>query len=255
MTQLTKGKAKQCLLLCYVTSCTGDDVGLYVRVQTYTYIYQCDRDGPDSSVGINTRLRAGQSGVRTPVGTIFPIGPERPRGPPSLLYKGYWVSSAGVMRPWRGVDHSPPSSAEVKEGVQLYLYSPSGHSWCYRAQFTSYFIIYVIGYTRDEVSVFTCNDMNTFTYPLTWRQINTVSAWLPKTHFNNTHTCTYVFRYTLPGTEGRSCDTRYSLFTTCFFICGRLSSICSALCFSTKCCLLSGAAAVLCNQRPASFST
>jgi hypothetical protein len=34
-----------------------------------------------------------------------------------------------VKRPGRGVDHPPPSRAEVKKIVQLYLYSPSGHSW------------------------------------------------------------------------------------------------------------------------------
>jgi hypothetical protein len=28
-----------------------------------------------------------------------------------------------------GVDHPPPSSAEVKEGVELYLSFPSGSSW------------------------------------------------------------------------------------------------------------------------------
>ena len=33
----------------------------------------------------------------------------------------------GVKRPGRGVDHPPPSSAEVKEIVELYLYSPKGH--------------------------------------------------------------------------------------------------------------------------------
>jgi len=38
-------------------------------------------------------------------------------------------SFPGVRRPGRGVDHSPPSSAEVKERVELYLYSPSGPSW------------------------------------------------------------------------------------------------------------------------------
>jgi len=35
----------------------------------------------------------------------------------------------GVKRPGHGVDRPPPSSAEVKERVQLYLYSPSGPSW------------------------------------------------------------------------------------------------------------------------------
>jgi hypothetical protein len=29
----------------------------------------------------------------------------------------------------READHSPPSSAEVKEGVELYLHSPNAPSW------------------------------------------------------------------------------------------------------------------------------
>jgi hypothetical protein len=43
-----------------------------------------------------------------------------------------WVPGAhsvGVMRPGREPDHSPPSSAEVKEWVELYLQSPSTPSW------------------------------------------------------------------------------------------------------------------------------
>ena len=36
---------------------------------------------------------------------------------------------SGVMRPERGVNHPPPPSAEVKERVNLYLYSLSGPSW------------------------------------------------------------------------------------------------------------------------------
>jgi len=38
-------------------------------------------------------------------------------------------SFPGVKRPGSGVDHRPPSSAEVEERVELYLYSPSGPSW------------------------------------------------------------------------------------------------------------------------------
>jgi len=38
-------------------------------------------------------------------------------------------SLPGVKRPGRGVGHLPPSSAEVKERVELYLCSPSGPSW------------------------------------------------------------------------------------------------------------------------------
>jgi len=35
----------------------------------------------------------------------------------------------GVKRPERGVDHPTPPSDEVKERVELNLYSPSGPSW------------------------------------------------------------------------------------------------------------------------------
>ena len=34
-----------------------------------------------------------------------------------------------LKRPGRGIDHATPSSAEVKERVELYLFSPSGPSW------------------------------------------------------------------------------------------------------------------------------
>jgi hypothetical protein len=39
---------------------------------------------------------------------------------------GYFL---GVNRLGRGVDHPPPTSAGVKERVELYLYSPSWPSW------------------------------------------------------------------------------------------------------------------------------
>jgi len=35
-----------------------------------------------------------------------------------------WVKQLG-----RGIDHPPPSCTEVKERVELYLYSTSGSSW------------------------------------------------------------------------------------------------------------------------------
>jgi hypothetical protein len=75
------------------------------------------------------QLRAGRSGDRIPLGgETFRTRPDRPWGPPSLLYSAYRVSIPGVKRPGRGVDHSPRSCAEVKERVGLYLYSPSGTS-------------------------------------------------------------------------------------------------------------------------------
>jgi hypothetical protein len=38
-------------------------------------------------------------------------------------------SFPGLKRPGHGIDHPPLSSAEAKERVELYLYSPSGPSW------------------------------------------------------------------------------------------------------------------------------
>jgi hypothetical protein len=40
-------------------------------------------------------------------------------------YKMGTGSFPGVNRPGRGVEHPPPYTAEVKERVALYLYSPS----------------------------------------------------------------------------------------------------------------------------------
>jgi hypothetical protein len=60
---------------------------------------------------------------------IFCTCSDRRWGPPSLLYDGYRVALRGVKRLGSDFNHPPPSSAEVKEGVQPYLYSPSGISW------------------------------------------------------------------------------------------------------------------------------
>ena len=61
-------------------------------------------------------------------GEIFRTRPDRPWDPPSLLYNLYRVSFPGVKWPRRGVTHPPPSSAEVKERVEPYFYSPFGTS-------------------------------------------------------------------------------------------------------------------------------
>jgi hypothetical protein len=51
-----------------------------------------------------------------------------PTQPPIQRVPG--ALSLGVKRPGSEADHSPPSSAEVKECVELYLHSPSTPSWC-----------------------------------------------------------------------------------------------------------------------------
>ena len=66
------------------------------------------------------RLLFEQSDGSNPGGCqIFRSRPGRPWGPPSLLFKGYWVSLPGVKRQERDVDHLTSSRAEVKEKVEL----------------------------------------------------------------------------------------------------------------------------------------
>ena len=48
-------------------------------------------------------------------GDIFHTIPDRPWGPPSLLFNGYRVFAGGKERPGRDADPSPPSSDVVKK--------------------------------------------------------------------------------------------------------------------------------------------
>jgi len=61
------------------------------------------------------------------VETRFSARPDRPWGPPSLLYNGYWVCPGGKVRPGRAADHSPPSSTAVMEEYSYTSTHPLGH--------------------------------------------------------------------------------------------------------------------------------
>jgi hypothetical protein len=59
-----------------------------------------------------------------PTASRTALGPTQPpvQWVPGILF-------LGVKRPGRKTDHSPPSSAKVKECVELYLHSPNTPSW------------------------------------------------------------------------------------------------------------------------------
>jgi hypothetical protein len=82
--------------------------------------------GRDSSVGIATRYGPDGPGIESLWGRDFPQ-PSRPAlglsQPPAQWVPGLFP---GVKRPERGVDHTPPFNAEVKERVELYLSSLPG---------------------------------------------------------------------------------------------------------------------------------
>ena len=87
-------------------------------------VYLC---GPGSSVGIATDYGLDGPGSNPGGDEIF-RHPDRLWDPPSLLYNGYGVFPGGTGG--RSVGLTPtPSSAEVLQRVELYLYSSKGPSW------------------------------------------------------------------------------------------------------------------------------
>jgi hypothetical protein len=64
-----------------------------------------EKVGRDSAVGIETRYGLNSPWIESLWDEIFLPGPDRPWGPPNLLYNGYSFSFPGLKRPGRVVDH------------------------------------------------------------------------------------------------------------------------------------------------------
>jgi hypothetical protein len=84
--------------------------------------------GWDSSVVTAIRYGLDGPGIES-LGVRFSAPVQTGPGAHPASYKMGTGSLPGVKRPNRGIGNPPPSSAEVKERVQLYVYSPSGPSW------------------------------------------------------------------------------------------------------------------------------
>ena len=87
----------------------------------YIYVYYLSRS--DGVVGIETRYRLESPRIQSQ----WETGP----GAHPASYKTF----PGVKRPGRDINHPPPCSAEVKEGVKLYIYYPSAYKAWYRLNF------------------------------------------------------------------------------------------------------------------------
>jgi hypothetical protein len=84
--------------------------------------------GWDSSVGIATRYELDGPGIESRWRARFSAPVQTGPGAYPASCTMCTGSFPEVKRPGRDVDHPTPSSAEVKERVELYLYSPSGPS-------------------------------------------------------------------------------------------------------------------------------
>ena len=85
--------------------------------------------GRNSVVGIATVYALDGPGIESRWGARF-SGPVQtdPEAHPASCTMGT-ESFPGVKRLGCGLAHTPPFSAEVKERVELYLFSPSGPPW------------------------------------------------------------------------------------------------------------------------------
>ena len=118
---------------CFIQACftASASIASHTNNLTVNYARRVDRN---STVGIATRYGLDGLGMESRWGARFslPVHTGRRAHPASctrVRETGYWVSFPGVKRPGRDVDHPPPSIAEVKKRVELYLYSLSGPSW------------------------------------------------------------------------------------------------------------------------------
>ena len=103
---------------------------ILLHTKTPNGLQRCRKKGKNFLITfISYSLRAGRSGDRIPVEARFSAPVQIGPGAHPASYTMGTGSLLGVKRPRRGVDHQPPSSAEVKERVELYFYSPSGPSW------------------------------------------------------------------------------------------------------------------------------
>ena len=88
-------------------------------------------------------LRAGRCGDGIPVASRFSLLVQTGSEALSASCAMDTGSFLGVNRPGRGDDHAPPSGAEVKERVELYLWTFVA---CYRMNFYLYLYFTVMSY-------------------------------------------------------------------------------------------------------------
>ena len=97
----------------------------YVTCSQFTW-YNSEWVGRDSSVDIATRHGLDVPWIESRWGIGFPYLSGMTVEPNQPTMRWVTLLSSEVKRTGRSVDHTTPSIAEVKERVELCIYSPSG---------------------------------------------------------------------------------------------------------------------------------
>ena len=116
----------------YNSNLVGRCLKIKLKFKTQRFLYVPPTScGPGQLSRYSDSLRAGRSRDRIPVrgrrGARFSAPVQNSPGDHPASYTKGTGSFPGVKRPKCGAGHTPPSSAEVKETVELHLYSTS--SW------------------------------------------------------------------------------------------------------------------------------
>jgi hypothetical protein len=102
-----------------------------VKTEGQLYFYLTQEPGQISGITLGYGLDVPGFETRQGLGIFLFTTASRPALGPTQHHI-QWVQGApslGVKWPGREANHSPPSSAEVKERVELYLHSPNTPSW------------------------------------------------------------------------------------------------------------------------------
>ena len=92
-------------------------MALFSQLSSVMYSFR----GQDRVVHIATCYGLESLGIESRWGKTSHTRPDQPWDPPRLLYKGFQVFPGGVRSPGLGIDHPPPSSAKIKERVDIHL--------------------------------------------------------------------------------------------------------------------------------------
>ena len=115
-------------------------------------LYRVILVGRDSSVRIATLYGLDGPEIVSRWGKIFRTCSDQLWGPPILPYNRCRVSLSGVKRPGRGVNHLPPSSADVKERVEYTFTSLRVFMAYSRVNFTLTWS-YICGISQKRISL------------------------------------------------------------------------------------------------------
>ena len=133
-----------------------NNTATYNFILYYIILDYNSSDGPGSSVGIATDYGLDGPGSNPGGDEIFRTCPDRPWGPPSLLYNGYRVFP-GAKRLGRGVDNLPHLVPRLKKEQSYNCTQLRAFVECSRVNFMFYFFksenyLYICVYISKHVA-------------------------------------------------------------------------------------------------------